>query len=1295
MAIYTYTSPFYYDVSGWEPWRWLPTLVEGVQIPYAPIPNAYLPSSSVWLDSETIHCDVIPPWDTFRDPFGEFLKGASTGTLVGTIVGLDLYRSVLEEDYIGNWGLADEYRPPRFSYCVGNLIKEEVIVHILALRPTQFTITIGVNEEVIIRSNFKQIYLHHGEIADFEQIDSGSYLLSTDIAQPKPSSVNVSPSDGKKVKVYKSNGDTVELNILGLDSSWNLIVSVPPEPISEEDNRIFPVAGDFFEIVGEVWVIQDPYLMDGNWYGSEMENIGTTITSGFDLFRTSQNQPFVQGNWTGVYLLRDPRIEDPKSEGEEESETLHSFFVPEETPERNAETDVLTGNIIPFSAGIPIQGGDGQEWMFYPSPNYDESEIYRDSKDRYELTQTVTQNGGVQYNYETMPVATQEQFSYFYDTYIETGKVDFLRLEMSFGAKDVRCNFHHPCLVNQYVIQEGYYHKIIGQANGHTIDVSLKSVDGKHNLNGYMPYQIMNQYAWFMNEYEMGEERKHIFEGIVASISDNSDGTSTIISNISGENSATWADLPPTFYHPAYFDKKSYYERFTKTHIHGTLSLTDVKMYQKSYGWKLNAESNSYVFMDFPQYLSEPTSSGDSYKASFVISSDNSLSVGDTTYVTFDNRPEKIGNFDGILNVTGYQGTSESNYNINDPVPPTISVPYIDAPRICLFGYYLTPQWDIDVPQYTQVGICAGYLFGTVSDNGPLDNSTSGNATIFVTTPQGAVATSAFFDNVRQEYCVVYNDNYTRRLTLRRGTLQFKERPRKIEISIGQPSLSTTLIANSSSTSTTMNLDTNQQRTKLIEFDTEPIDDIEITLTNIGNENNYHGFLVSGEGDFSLRGFVRAGMSATPKTYGYNGLPVSPVYLYKPGKYTNLKRYEMQIGVSTEDSPLVLDDPNISNITIEYVNDNQTIPIQSFFDIHHCSDGELIIFYGSTFESFSLHNENSVNNSLSEFFIPPPSPMDFINNSSNAREWTNTKQGVLAIGSADYGTTWFAPAPLKSRKAGIGKPLLIMGQSEYLCSVYDSNSEDFIIFAKRYATENTAYIASYVVPRWSLMYKTFECTPESYSVSDTRNSPLLFLYRPPALTDEQVEEFFTPSSSIVEDGYTWTKNDSIEDKWAKVIGPENTNSDITVDYQDFGIVSAFLSNTGAVGLLFVDDLGRLRMAYSSGHGLSWSLSNIILAYGVESAVSITQGFCYIKEKKIYCKSLSPFLAASGSSDTQDRFDEAEEFAIGTAIVPPQRLSAYENGAGFVDIFFYDVNGLLSCFRSKYGSYEDWKVAPNF
>jgi len=886
-------------------------------------------------------------------------------------------------------------------------------------------------------------------------------------------------------------------------------------------------------------------------------------------------------------------------------------------------------------------------WEFYPiTTGTSQSEIYSDNN-RYVIVRTVDE-GTV--SLEEVPMDTADKSDY--NEFLLDEDTSYIKMEISQGGRSTRTNFHDDALVGSFVVQNNRYFEIIGQEGGHIIDVYINDITKTYvfNPDADPDYIIPQQKAWKAVEWYMSDSRTQFLGGEINAINLSS---KSIRIQVTGENIATT-------YGQGYFNMGSrefisFYDRFMNQYSHD-INSNPRKLYSKYKGWYIhNSNGDSYPI---ERIGVQNRTQGESYEAIIRFTEEpTNFNVGDTVYATFSRTPvERRTALNGIYSV-----------DVSDIPPP----PGDTNVRICLDGYWLAPEFKVDIPSGTRLGLCGGRYWG-LGDQAP-DND---NAIIFMRTVEGIFGISSAYYYLSNEDLLLYYDYESKNVAIRRGTLGYTEYPKHYDISIGESAWVATASI-SKGTNSTIALDTGQDRVKLLEVEIPPGNDV--LLFSLGSQGEYYGTTICGDGEMNLIGFERGGgVTQNKDLYTYDGNLVSPIYEYMTGRYSRTDSRRVMISAATGDGPIIISNPNvnvgplINSANIDYINNNQVIDNARLFDIFSISDEELMIFMGRGFRGFTVQNSVST-----------------VSN-SGATEWPE-KNGVFVIGSKNGGYFWGNPQ--LSDKVETNKDnqygLLILDNALYCCSIYDELSEKMYIFFVSY-DNGSRYLGVFIVNILTLSYQNFACVPE-----DSRQD---FLWRPPAIENP------TYNPNPVVDNFTFKFSDwFFEDKIIPIVSESTGVAQFTVDnIEDFGVVSSKRLADGSI-VVFYDSLDGVRMIFSRVSGEEWGSSEIIVAKDGEAAIYDGGLLFYITETGIQAKIvtetlLNEAMSATAGSDAnfieliQETFDTQITTPLNTGPVQKQKLTAHEDDTGVFRIFYYDDDGKIC---SSEGTNQTWMVSNNF
>jgi len=538
---------------------------------------------------------------------------------------------------------------------------------------------------------------------------------------------------------------------------------------------------------------------------------------------------------------------------------------------------------------------------------------------------------------------------------------------------------------------------------------------------------------------------------------------------------------------------------------------------------------------------------------------------------------------------------------------------------------------------------------------------------------------TCFYNEMAQEDWVIYRDAFTNRLTIRKGMLNFREYPQKMEVSHGFSQAT-------EDTEFPVILNKAYDRTKMLTMKMPSVAGGGACTFQIGTLNDYHGYLINGGGVLDFQALRYLGFlpgSVNVDEFKFRDYYSSPVYLYHQNDISMVSKKFLFLGASTSDGPIYVKNGIPTEVRIDYVSNKQTLEDIGNVQAHRLSDGENLIVYSAPVPEFKMGED--------------------LNNSSDAGNKWDNPQGIFIIGTANDGLLWGCPI-VKALKIGEDDtyqyPLMVLNNVDFQISLYNNMSNTLCIISKHYDETGRAYLGAFNVPIFSLVYQLEFCESTDDDVTD-------FLWRPPIIkTMDKNKDLIT----------TWTKPSNYPtvlykkelktpDFLTRIMGHSDTNSQIKDNgITDWGIVNARMSEDGIFKLMY-DDAHGIRLLFSRDQGLSWHKSEIILARDALGGLLIDDtGFIYITPFGIVMKNLgdnefnNAYNAVEGSSakvieEIQGRFDNAGTILIGSGQIEPQRLTGYVDTQGVYYVFYYDNEGLLSALYSK--DYFTWKIAPNF
>jgi len=1247
--------------SGWKKWLRPATYIQGMQMPDASFPWQYTPSKNFWLKSYVERCDI--EWYTTPDPMSLFmLSGGTSGTLTGSISALSVVNRLYDMTFdSATFSIFGSAPGPRFGYCVGGELKQQVYVRFDIQNVPNAVNLMYSGIELLENSKLKRIYVKEGEIQDVKLIDERYYLgLGIDKSTPPPFSAV------GQITVYSSKTGTSTNYAIGeITDNWEIVVAISAEA---ED---VPQVGDYYEL-DTPWCIEDPYLLAGFWNGTENKidssdaNTDATdqnFTSGYDLFVTAHNKPYLEEYFTGVYIWK-------KEAGTKASADLPEIYQPVSSKDMSDES--------------------GYEWIFLGFENSaEQSDTYKNDT-RYKeervidtsVTTTTTSTPGTGQEESPAPAYITTYTPRTEGTNSDLEKLlalkpTYVRMEIGKGGNLSRHNWFAPALKGLYLVQNEKKFKIVSHITADIIDVSYISVDGKSELSidGSQSNYILNQNAWMITEdyYEtLQGARLGALEGTVSSITN---------------ESASISLKTPTSVATGKKGGLSMIDRYTKE---AQMPSSITKMFLKGSGWRLVNRNDAMYLIDSVEFGTGSVNGPSQMTVTFSDSSKKNIAVKSDVWIDFFDPPTPYGSW----KTKGPYSLEFEAYSANDGE----STGYVTSNKLCISGVYQSMPYDLNINSNTRIGVCANNYFGL----------TTTGVLMFVTVKSTGRGIASLFSLLTREGFVFYQDPDTNRVTARIGSLDFKESPRKEEIVIGKTKSAD--IETASVSGSEIALDSKKERLKRISIEVPTFNGsaeggiAPSLIFSIGSLENTYGFLVSGDGALDLQmlryqGYARGELPST--TYvDEDGKSVSPVYVYKQSSLQNQKYADVSIGTDTTKSIFVKEGDKsgtpsslTGKVKIHYVNNKQTLEINGFFDAVKISDGEIYFLYGKTTPAFQMESSGE--------------------NNSGDTQWSNSN-AVYVIGSQNDAYEWTTPQKFKNlqnqNNALVDEnkyqyPVMVLNSVEYLACLYNESSYKLVIFVKAFSG-NSTYVGCFSISIMSLTHKLYKCTSDDLLSLD-------FFYRPPLMKTSFIEDdtksWINGASDVVDCEYDYEKSSKgqVPDTYIRIIGPADTKSVITAD-GDFSIISAFILPDGTYVLLYDSQLG-VKVLYSACQGGTWIASDTILARGAKNAIVVGDCLIYItsdgiRAKRVYSQdfmsnaSIMLKKAEGKSSESleigeQDKWDMMTEYTISTGAIESQRLSGYLSSDNQYRIFCYDENNRLKCYGSD--NSVTWNVQDNF
>jgi hypothetical protein len=1232
MASITYNRLLTRNSPGFSTWISLNTRQERTDysnegvlpVPHAYIPNQILPSRLWQVQSYAVHCMLPVPWTSIgTDLFSSFIRtGGSTG-IMGASAGLAVVEMGMNEPSGTSFGIGRKFKAGiEIGHCVGDKYWEKLYVASIITRTSAFGQDIlnhTTFQDVFQRSRLKRMYVNHGIVWGYK-IENDKHILRLDIDGSLPEE----RSESFKVTIKGLDSDII-VDVVTILTNYDMVIKAPEEPINIK-------VGSFYTL-DTVLCLRDPYLLAGFYFGTEDEGMQREFNSGLNVHGTSNNNFYYEVDFVGTYILKG---------------------VAEEGAEEGAVID---------SSG-EFSDNDNFKWHWIKNDREIESDIYFNEVDRYgEYSDFVTEEiDGVDAEINVSRKVKREiGMQVDIDELIEM-EAKSIRMEINYGGSSGRNNWHSPVLAKNWFKQGENYFQILNQPDGNVIDISLKDVTGIHDLDLNSGGSIFNHYGWFIVEHYMGEAQNGFFGGgsrvqVVSS--------SEIESEIKIEETyllrgTLYENVPKQFYNSE-MGINSFYNRFKKdTAENGGTK----KIWEKYDGWKLVTQSGksfNIKSIDFPSDIGDDPLSEElrMFDVTVTVEGDAS-SLDQATWVCFDTPYTRLSSSvkTGFL-FADYQQGAESG-----------------SATLCADITYTSVPVKIDIQKNTIVGVCSGRWMG-LGLYGSYYVTSNNGLPLIVRTSAGMNSISSFYDPIAQTNWVIYKDPFTNKLTVRTGQLDFREYPRKIEISYGAEEAV-------ESTSFPIILNEDYDRTKLITMKMGNDAGGGANLFTIGSENDYHGFLVKGDGEMDfqvLRILEKKPGTVSVDKYKFREYFSSPVYLYDRNDIDKREHNTLFIGASTSDGPIFHEGANVpSEVNIHYIKNYQTLE-NARFDAHHMNDSEIILVYA--YRTFPFSCEGTKYN-------------DFIGDPESAWKEQNS---LFLLSTFDDLYTWRCPMSKNENAKKYQQPLMILNGVDYKCSIYNKISSQMHFICMHVTDSGAYYLGCFNVSITKMLNKTHECT-----IGDEGNG---FLWRPPLL---EATESWSPdkieiaTSSAPTAPTAPTDPFKYQDGFYRIVGHEGTDSFIIDDEVTLlNISGSRIDKYGILSVLY-DYKKNIQILFSTTAGRKWHKSEIIFAKEATSALVIEDLLFYIDSEGIKLKVInsldwdSAYKSVAGIEPdviekVQERFDEAIVIPLGSGQIDEQRLSGYKTSNDLYYIFYYSNNGELSSLRGD-GIYK-WSSSPNF
>lgn len=1222
--------------SGWNRWIYASTTFgvenETVYMPDADFPVLYTPSSAFWMRSIITHCAI--PWQNSLDPFSLFLLGGgSTGTIIGSVSGLSVVGNVADIFTAGgSFGLFPKRQGgpgPRLGFNIGTAFKQQIYVR-FDIQNTFGTVSLlGYAVELMENSRFKRYYVYEGQLLDYI-VEGDEHLLRLDIDK---STIPDGFSPTGSIKVVKPSGTILTMSISGIKENWDLIISSP-------STSEVPETGDYY-VLDKPWIIEDPALLSGIILATENDN-PSSPNSGFDFHLSEKNKPYLEGKFLGAYV----------------------WSPLDDTSTGTASTTTTTSIVSQPPAGSNMRDSATFTWAFLGFGNSDESETYKnDTRYKETLLEEPDSSSGV-----TVHSKRQDASSSDYSDIQSDTNTEYIRVELGQGGYYTRNNWQASGLKGNYIRVGSDVFRILDHVEFNIVDVSILSVDGttRFDPKSNQDYSILNQYAWMINENYMqsiaDSSSRGIFEGTVQSIT----GTKVVV-DVFGDPEVITSSR----------GEISLEERY-KDGVVTSSSVLDA--FNRFQDWRLVNENSEYIVDSTTGITFAAPASGESNYLMTVNleGAPPDLAVDDEVYISFDSTFETYGNFSkkpiGL--------TLSAAGGADGDVPP-----FLVSNVLCLDGDYFSSPYVIDVPLNARFGVCDGYLFG-IEGNGTASRRDAQLS--FITTPRSARGIASLYHILRQEDWIFYEEPVLQKIFIRRGSDNFKELPMKSAVIIGEPESN-----ESASGGSSVALNTAKEYVSRIFF--KPADNTGAGGTGIvfglGNDASIYGFYISGDGATDLGMLTRKGLSPDEQetlsdAWRNEGFSVSPPYIYKRDYYAQLDKQQMDIINPTSINNIKILDGEIgtsvsvSDVTVQYINENQLLSEVGYFDAIRKSDGEILFLYGTS-AARNLTVDGNRNNS-----------------SSDGNAWSN-QNAVFIVGSPNDDFSWSAAGSYGDEDTKYA--LMVMNSVDYLASIYNPLNETLLILSRCFQG-NSFYIGGFIVPVHNLYNEDATVLAEPDSDND-----MDFLWRHPFLEDSFISDddtFWTESGNIMNDGISFVPGSDryVSDHFIRIMGGASTGSQIE-NSAEFGVISTSILPDGTYMILYDTEFG-VRALFSLDDGYNWVSSSVSWAPNGRSAILAREYLVYITSEGVeavqtdyahfyIARDLAAGISTPGTEeDLQDSLAQLEHALIGSGVIEPQRLSGYVSRDGTVKVFFYDQNQLLKCIESTKGSFE-WAVTNNF
>ena len=1215
-----------------------------IDVPFGHFPDQYLPAKN--FQAQALSFGQFPsPWAAL-DPLTALAIGGATGTLIGLLGAMAQVSLILSQKLTTTFGIGYHQEPtPTVGFCIGDIYKENTyfkydVAFISPLVPLITSIGIDVSQ----RSKFKRMYLHHGEIDSVTTDTNANSLTFTLDYVGNVSSNIITNISNYQVKIIKKTGQENDYPI----KTFNTDFSITLDSSNFTDPSFYPATGDFYRI-SQPLCLEDPFLMSGTWVAKD------TSSDGGSLYFSDHNQGYVAQNFTGAYIY--------------------------------VNQDDL--KIVPIAADTPFKLDATNTWLWISLANAADSEIYQSNLDRYYERAAFYSNA-----------ASSGTTSTVIDTIFLTGieseindwmkSNTYLRLELANGGQAGRQNWHSPMLKKCWVKQNGKYFKIIGQPDGNVIDVSIKDISNTVSIDYTQTFDIFNQYAWMISEHSSSSSSSQNTYFISGNISNQNYNSATdkttfsITTNYISSGTTLYASPPPPVI--PLNNSFSFYNRFSSTYLPTTSE--PLALWSKFKNWKLI------------------TNTGISYNISSITFPSGSPLEGESFTIT--------GSIFGKINSSNGYIIFDSPYSTTNQLDSGLNNATITQDGEAMLDFdmeYLSYLTSVDIPSNTMVGVCGGVLWGidtsltSSADN--TDISGGGNSThflsnngldLYVLTKTSSNGIDAFKHRLNNTEWIFFMDSLTQKLSIRKGSINFRDRPKKTEISVGLPSLIET------QSSFPIVLNQNQQRTRCIEFSLpDSQDDNSSTSSDqfgkyaitfqSKTQDGYFGTQTEGSGVVDFQALRMAGYVpntsniATSSDFLYDSKYISPVYVWKKvNKIESNNKGYLQIGLPTSEQYIYTKNYNISSpeIKIEYINDNQTFGVVlGNYYAFNLNDGRSVLIYE----------------------MPLSKAFSFTNTSSTITTSAyGSPTGIFVIETTNDGITWGCPYLDYQNNAVLQQPVMLLYGCTLQSAYHDEANDSLGIITQCYTKPSGSTAATNFTPFYGIYNLSLKNIPQD-SLQYAKTPTFSFLYR----INQLSEDIWTSDISFASKDVRISIPGGLvpvntNDRFTRIIGTSSTQSHITVSQNpNLGISTAKMIADGRIIWIYADPQGIRLISWDGG---IWQQSSIIIAKGGTTAYFLKNVLFFTDSEGLKIKinmygsiiqaigitNSQAGVATSNKETIQRDIDNKIPILITSKINTATRLSAFISFDGTYNVTCYS-NSILKCYSSI--DLMVWKENYNF